>query len=1625
MLQIQLLGQFEIRADGKRISIASRPGQSLFAFLILTAGTVHRREKLAGMFWPETSDENARKNLRHELWRMRKALAGQQTAENDYLLADEFTLGFNRDAAYWLDVSQLERPYLDLPALISNLSAYQGELLPGFYEDWIGLERERIQAVFEARMEQLLEQLIVAERWIAVQEWSERWLSFGNTPEPAYRALMLASGVRRDIARVAAIYQRCTDEILEHLGMEPSAETRALYDGLRMGTHTPRSAALQPSGTITFLFTDIEGSTHLLDYLGDHYALVLAKHHEILRAAIQKWNGHEVDTQGDAFFVTFNRALDAVQCVAEAQRALATYAWPEGKGVHVRMGLHTGEPLISSTGYVGMDVHRAARIGDAGHGGQVLLSQATRELVIYELPSGLTIRELGEHRLKDLKYPTPIYQLMIEGLPAEFPALRTKFTGTEAATPGEPPFKGLQYFDETDADLFFGRELLTAKLVSRLRDLSFSSDGEKPAKFLSVIIGASGSGKSSLVRAGLIPALKKGQTLIDGLKPPVGSADWRVHVLTPTVHPLEALATELTRGSESVTAAATLIDDLLQDPRSLTLFLARQAPEQHTLLVLDQFEELFTLCRDEFEREAFIDNLLTTLEQMESKVTVILTLRADFYAHLAQYPELRDAVAKQQEYIGPMTTDELRRAIEEPVKRGHWEFEAGLVDLILRDIGDEPGALPLLSHALLETWKRRAGHRLTLKGYADAGGVHGAIAHTAESVYQKLSTEKQIITRNLFLRLTELGEGTEDTRRRASFDELMSQTENAAEVRVVMNILAEARLITLGEDTAEVAHEALIREWPTLREWLNRDREGLQLHRHLTEAAHEWEVLDREIGVLYRGSRLAQANEWAATNPLALNAQENAFLEASNRQSHFEEQERQAQLQRELEAAQKLAETERSRAQEQVHSASRLRIRNRVITTVGTIAIILALLAGLFGVRANSNFDRAEAQRLALEANRLVQSGGSSEQIALLSLRSIKLHYTPEGDAALAAAARLEYPVKLYNEATIVWSVAFSPDGKYMLTGNEDTTVRLWDVWSGQEIRRFTGHTAPLLDARFSPDAKHVFTVSNDGTIRMWDAATGQEVYRIVTNTPRSFTAFSNDGNTIFTSTEDKTIRRWDTINGKEVDVFLKTPEVVWRMAISPDDKVLVTLSSIVQLWDLRTGKELREFAFDVDPVNNIAFSPDGKFLLTGNKDGTAHFWDIKTGTEVRTFTGHTGPIFGMAFSSDNKYILTSAGDKTVRVWDIDTGQEDRLFNFPAVVGTLAVSPDNKWILAGGDPGTTSLWTLHSKPALPVLHHGGFVSAVAFSPDGKLILTGGSDGAARLWDAVTGQNLDEFVGHTDFINFGAAFSPDGKHIVTGSWDATVRVWDTQTGEEIHQFTVDTKAVNSVMYSPDGRYILTAGDDGVRLWDAKKGEKIRQFGDIAGVYRAIFSPDGKYVLTSGSFMDGTARLWDASTGQMIHEYPSAPGDTLTVDFSPDGKYVLAGGGDKILRIWDAQSGKERHQYIGYTSGTFTAVFSPDGKYMATASPDGTARLWNVQTGQELRRFTGHTAGVENVAFSPDGKHLLTGSDDGTARLWDVDYHTTIEYLCSRLLRDFTEAERAQYGIADNTPTCSAH
>jgi WD40 repeat protein/DNA-binding SARP family transcriptional activator len=1526
MLQIRLLGQFDVRSAGKRIDIPSRAGQSLLAYLLLNAGTPQRRERLAGLLWPDATDENARHNFRTELWRIRKALGSRDDSDHDYLLSEDLIITFNPEAQFWLDVNQLQRPASAdglLDDLIGQLTLYQGELLPGFYDDWVVLERERLQAVFERGMKWLIERLCHEQRWATVLEWSERWIALGQTPEPAYRALMAAYAALGDRAKAVATFERCRAALEQDLGVDPSPETQSLYD-------------------------------------------------QLLR----------------------------------------------------------GEAIVS----VDLSATQIA----------------------------------------------PIRARLIEEPPA----------------PGEPPFKGLQYFAEADADLFFGRELLTAKLIEHLRK----------SNFLAVIVGASGSGKSSIVRAGLIPALKRDLLLADGTRPPDGCSQWLVHVITPTAHPLEALAADLTRDSESVTATATLLDDLAHEPRSLALFSKRLLHAHRLsrlLLVIDQFEELFTLCRDEFEREAFIDNLLAGTAPCLATagegwgggsgcITLILTLRADFYAHLAQYPELRDAVAKEQEYIGPMTADELRRAIEEPARRGGWEFEPSLVDLILRDVGDEPGALPLLSHALLETWQRRSGRTMTLKGYSDSGGVRGAIAYTAENVYQQLSAEQQDLARRIFLELTELGEGTEDTRRPVKIDELVAQS---SQVRTLLTMLADARLITTGEETVEVAHEALIREWPRLRDWLNEDREGLRLHRHLTEAAHDWELLEQDPGALYRGARLSQVNGWAAANPDALSALQRGFLAASNELEQREAAEREAQRQGELQAALTLADI-------QQRSATRLRRRNRVIICAGLVTLLLAVLAGLFGMQSNqnatradqnaaqaqsnlnvaqanaataqaeaqirataqakamseaqaratqeavaeANLIRAEAQRLAAEANVALKSGASSELVALLALRSLNMQYSPQGDAALTGAAALDYPSHIFEaDGGAVFALALSPDGKYILSGNDAKVTRLLEVETGKESHRFVNEINDVWGVvgwvAFSPASRYAVThlyLEGDKFIgQLWDVETGRLVRQFDSPIYCHMSFFSRDGKELWMGCKDAKVRIYDWQTGqllRTLSLPVQDGQEIW--SLTSDGRYALTRALTgytARLWNLEgTIAELGAFPYSSNVnfnQNAFAVSPDAKYVLVGDQDGTTHLYETGSGKEVRTIKGN-GSVESVSFSPDSKMMLI--GDWATRLLDVQTGEEIRRLPPTDVPIAAVFSPDGNSVLLGAGLGSVRVWDIRPRPEFPIFKgHTDAVNGVAFAPDGKYLATGGNDGV-RLWNAQTGQPLRVFS-DTHSVGYGVKFSSDGRYLLSGNYVGIASLWDVETGVEVQRFILTpTVQVFSVDFSPDDKFILAGGSDRATAGALSIAEaRSIPTGDVtlrlnihapdSLVTRVTFSPDGQYILTAHG-NPSAARLWDAKTGQEIRQFPGHTGWVNGAAFAPDGQTIATANDDGTVYLLDTETGQEIRQFIGHSGVAWSVTFSPDGTYLASTGADGTARLWDVQTGQELRRYSGHEAGVENVAFSPDGKTLATVSDDGAARLWDVDYRTTMQYLCSRLLRDFTDDERKQYGITDNMPSC---
>ncbi len=1267
-------------------------------------------------------------------------------------------------------------------------------------------------------------------------------------------------------------------------------------------------------------------------------------------------------------------------------------------------------------------------------------------------------------------------------------------TDRRVLTAEDNPYKGLRAFGEGDAADFFGREALTTQLLVRL------SEGGDLARFLAVI-GPSGSGKSSVVEAGVVPALRRGAL--------PGSENWFIVPLLPGPHPLEELEAALLR--VAVNPPDSLLTQLREDKRGLLRAVRRCLPDDpnvELVLVIDQFEEVFTLVSDEAVRAHLLDSLTTAVLDERSRVRVIVTLRADFTDRPLSYVDFGELVRQRSEFVLPLTPDELEQAIVGPAERVGLRFEEGLVSSIMRDVGDEPGALPLLQYALTELFEQREDQLLTKAAYQSIGGVLGALGRRAEEVYQGLSETDQASARQLFLRLVTLGEGVEDTRRRVLRSELESigiptgtlRNQQSA-ISNVLDAFGKHRLLTFDRDplthgpTVEVAHEALLREWERLREWLNESRADVRWQRTLAEEAAQWDNAQRDASYLLIGAHLEQFEGWAATTTVALTQDERTYLDASVAERDRQRAAEADRQRRELLAARQLAETERARAEEQTQAANRLRMRNRALAVAGALVTAAAIIAIIFGGQANqnatradqnaqqaqtnlniaqanaataeaasvlaansahaaeaarnnavnaqatavveaqiratqqavaeANFTRAEAQRLAAEANRLLLGGGNPELIALLSLRSMNTQYTSQGDSALTAASRLAYPEQIIVGPKHAYCLTLSSDGKYLVIGRDDHSVRLYDVKTGKEIRQFVGHTAAVQNVAYSSDGKYIATASADKTTRVWDATTGQEVHRFTLQTDKlTGVAFSPDGKYVL---GDTPARIWDVTTGQEVRQFHSQLGAVASVAFSHDGKTIVTgnADGSVEQWDARTGTEVNRFTGHTSPVYLVRFSPDDKFVLTASGDTTARLWDAATGKELQRFTGHTNPVYGVAFSPDGKQVFTASGDGTARLWDITTGQELQQFPSLAPVYDLTSSPDGQSIWTVSDDGMARLWSVKPKTELPVFQDGGNVAALAFSSDGKFILTGsltgGSEGVARLWNANTGQMLREFRGHTGWINpSGVAFSPDGKKVVTGSVDKTVRIWDSRTGQELYQLMGYTDRVNSVAFSPDGKLILTAGFNGAQLWDTETGQEVSHFGGGSQLMKAVFSPDGKYVATARQSDDGT-ELWDAKTGKMQQRFTGTISMIGSVDFSPDGKYLLSTDSDGVAWIWDVQTGKLVRQFVGHSNLMYSANYSPDGRYIATVSNDDTAHLWDAQTGQELRRFTGHTAALENVVFSPDGKYILTGSDDGTARLWDLDYHTTMAYLCSHL-RDLTDDERAQYGITDNTPTC---
>ena len=1165
----------------------------------------------------------------------------------------------------------------------------------------------------------------------------------------------------------------------------------------------------------------------------------------------------------------------------------------------------------------------------------------------------------------------------------------------DGPAPGVAPYKGLLYFDESDSELFFGREALTARLVGHVIDLAKAAS----IRFLAVV-GASGSGKSSLVRAGLAVALRR-----------VG---WEVMVFTPTPIPVWTMEKNFNR--------------------------LHVASAERVLIIVDQFEELFTLCHDEMERINYIDRLLSLAQDKSKKITVVIALRADFYSHCAQYPLLRKAISAEQEYIGQMTPEELRCAIEEPAKHGGWEFEPGLVDLLLNEVGahglhePEPGALPLLSHALLATWERRRGRTFSLDGYQASGGVHGAIAETAESVFTDLlNQEQQGIAREVFLRLTELGDGTEDTRRRVALKELVRYPEEATQLRTVLDTLAEARLITINEDSAEVAHEALIREWQRLREWLTQDRDSLLLHRHLTASAHDWVARGHDPSELYRGARLAQAREWASAKVESLNAPERDFLTASIEQEEHDVVERETQRKRELEAAQKLAETQSS-------AAKQLHRRAIILTGALTLVMILAGISLFFGNRANRIALEARSRELASAA--ISNLDDDPERSILLALQAESTTHTLEAENALHRSILASRVILVLHHDAEVWSVAYSPDGKRIATASQDKTAKVWNASTGELLLTFDGHSGSVNGVAFSPDGRRIATTSDDHTAKIWDAATGDELVTLTGHKDWVFRiAFNPDGTRVATASNDKTVKVWDALTGKELLSISGSEEPFFDVAFSPNGKQIAAsgFDGNVRVWNAISGQE--QFVLPVEEgskLRGVAFSPDGtRVAAAGYPRGKV--WDASTGEVlVSGFIGHLNELIDITFSGDGSLVATGSADTKAKVWDTVTGQvRYTLSGHTQPVNGVAFSPDGTRLATASWDQTVRVWDIATaKEALFIPITPPWSQMVSYSPDGTKIVTDYPEGnAVKIWDAKSGEDVQTLGGTTDPYVLTVP-SQDGK-MVAGRDDKSIIIWDAMTGDELLTLSGSKDRVFCFAFSPDGTHLASGSGSGeLFIWDLASGKiSSRLQGPTLGssplalgnilsyaIFSVAYSPDGKQLISTDS--DGFGIVWEVATGEKIFTIPlkeEISGTTILPEeiweaaYSPDGKKLAFAGSRGTARIIDAFTGKELFSLRGHTDGVASIAFSPNGKLVGTGSLDGTVRLWEATTGMNL--LTLPVAG--SISFSPDGKRLAVGGESGVY-IVVLPIDDLVALGKSRLTRSLTVEECQQYLHVETCP-----
>ncbi|WP_168211166.1 nSTAND1 domain-containing NTPase [Actinosynnema sp. ALI-1.44] len=1140
---------------------------------------------------------------------------------------------------------------------------------------------------------------------------------------------------------------------------------------------------------------------------------------------------------------------------------------------------------------------------------------------------------------------------------------------------GTAPYRGLASYQAEDKDWFFGRERLIDEVA----------DAVATKRFV-MVFGASGAGKSSLLRAGLVPRLTA-----------QGSA--RVVVFTPGPDPIGECAVHLAPLLGQLPGAVTA--ELATDPRNLNL-VARQAlvddpPETELVLVVDQFEELFTLCRTAADRSALVTALVAASTAANSRCRVVLGVRADFYSHCLQDADLAAQLREGQVAVGPMSVDELRRAIVEPARRAGCVIETSLLTSLVAQAHGRTGVLPLLSHALLETWRRRKGNTLTHAGFDRVGGIGGALAQSAEAEFAALDEPEQQVVKDLFLRLVALGEGTEDTKRRVGPDELDDSAE------AVLGKLVDTRLVVQSDKGVEITHETLINAWPRLRTWLDEDRQALRVHRELTDAAAVWRDNHRDPGTLLRGTRLAVIKDWARNVPRA-NQSEQEFLDASVN----------------AEAAER---------------ATEVRNRRRLHRLAAGLAVALLFVTGLAGVALVQRHDAVAARQtavsrhLAAEALRLKDTAPGTAM--LLSVAAFRTAPTTEARGALLSMAAYQvYQGELTGHGDAVSDVSFGKDGTLASAGS-DQQVILWDTRSKTRRATLTDHPTFLRAVAFSPDGQQMATGGEDANLVLWDANRGQRLATLAGHTERiRDIKFSPDGRSVATSSNDRTVVLWDVRDRTAVRRLTGHQGVIQAVAFSPDGSIVATAGGdrTIGLWDTATGRRLATLTGHTASVDSVVFSPDGRTLASASTDYTIRLWDVTSHASVATLTGHTNQARAVAFSPDGRTLASAGHDHTVILWDVASRTvRARLTGHTNNIYALAFHPRLPLLASGEEQGRILLWNIDRAP---LAGHTKTISATAYSPDGKTLVTASTDHTATLWDVDDRTPLATIRSRTGPAN-AVAFSHDGRWLAigtgsprhaTGLADGGVMlldVTDRARPTELATYTGHTDEVTGVAFTPDDRMLATASaDESVILWDTHHHTKVAALPVGDAVNAVAISPDSRTLaLSTGNAHRVT--LWNLAdrTKSATLTHPGLPREMA---FSPDSRTLATVAADRTVTLWSVQ----RHEPTATFTHSDTLIsmaFSPDGRLLVTGGAENTVGLWDSATGSRLATLSGHTGPVAAVAFAPGG-HAVS-SADARAITWTIDEDRAIRDICDIIHRELTREERDQFlPDADHPPTC---